>query len=174
MNSTNVIQSFSTKYVYMFHVTRLIKALRLCIPSKSAIHTFYSLGARLPSSCAGLPKRTHNLMAHDPFNARGADMKSRKRKWGAKDLREVIKRVVAPNPNPGNKYTQRSRTNNLEIFRTILRLRKTSIAFAIAVNSILIEQSIRLNWLPVMNFFRTYNTYYKRMMTLFVPYFYII
>lgn len=140
VNNTNVMQSFFVcMYVSCNAVNQSI--VRLCIPSKSAIHTFYSLRTRLPSSCAGLPKRTRNLMAHDPFNARGADMKSRKRKWGAEDLREVIKRVVVPNPNPGNKYTQRSRTSNLGIFLTTFRFAKN---FDRICHSSELEQSIRL------------------------------
>lgn len=68
----------------------------------STIRTFYSLGATYPSSCVGLPKCTRNLMAHDPFNTRRADMKSQKTKaesQKAKNSRGVIKREVASDPN---------------------------------------------------------------------------
>lgn len=81
----------------------LIKALfDACIPSKSAQSArFIASQLHFPLR-AGLPKCTRNLMAHDPFNTRRADMKSAKTKAGsqkAKDSSRVIKREVAPNPN---------------------------------------------------------------------------
>lgn len=95
----------------------------LCIPSKSTIRTFYNLGARLPSSCADLPKRTRNLMAHDPFNARGADIKSRN--VGSRGLRRGNQTSGSSIPNPGNKYpVKKSNEENLRslVKRSTLRL----------------------------------------------------
>jgi len=74
----------------MFHKTVNQSIVPSCIPSESAIRTFYSLGARFPSSSEGLPKCTRNLMAHDPFNTGGADMKSQKRKPGVKESRTYV------------------------------------------------------------------------------------
>lgn len=110
----------------------------LCIPSKSAIRTFYSLGARLPSSCADLPKCTRNLMAHDPFNARGADVNSRKRKRGtkgAKNLGEIIRRMVAPNPDPGNKYDPAKESSEKSRDLSCSPPVKITLAFITTINS---------------------------------------
>lgn len=86
--SCNVVNQSIVRRMYPFKI--------------SAIRMFYSLEATFPSSYAGLPKCTRNLMAHDPFNTRRADMKSAKTKAGrpkAKDSGGVIKREVAPDPN---------------------------------------------------------------------------
>lgn len=83
------------------------------------------LGARFPrigGMDAGLPKCTRNLMAHDPFNARGADMKSReqqRRARGAKDFGggrwEGGGRAIKPGGNPREILIPATNTHDEEI-----------------------------------------------------------
>lgn len=90
-------------------------AIGPCIPSKSAICTFYSPGARFPFSSVRLPKRTRNLMAYDPFNARGfARYEIAKSKAGgqrSKNLSGMVGRTGRSRPwdrNLDDKYTSRT------------------------------------------------------------------